>query len=457
MSGSRRFSEDTLAMLVAAAMLCISVLVTVLHSNGLLPSGGTVATAEGPFWQNPMKSLVSLPAAWEVHPFESKASWLWGVMSAALLITFVMSVVMWLGRGSEMSFWRPCAGVFVLSLLAYVLAEQKLVKYYGLEYALWALLIGLLISNTTGVSKVLRAGARTELYMKTGLVLLGAEVLFGKLLALGLPGICVSWVVTPVVLIVTFWFGQRVLKMESAALNMVISADMSVCGVSAAIATAAACRAKKEELTTAVGISLAFTVMMMVAMPPLIRAMGLGPVVGGAWVGGTIDSTGAVGAAGAMLGEEAEVVATTIKMIQNMLIGVVAFGVAVYWVTCVERTAGTRPEISEIWRRFPRFILGFLGASVLMSVLYENLSGGADFVKAVVDGGTKTVRSWCFCMAFVSIGLETDLRTLGKFLRGGKPLTLYVCGQLLNLVLSLLMSLLMFEVVFPEAADVLRK
>ena len=216
--------------------------------------------------------------------------------------------------------------VFGLSMLAYVLAEQKVVKYYGLEYALWALLIGLLISNTVGVSGRLRPAVRTELYMKTGLVLLGAEVLFGKLLALGLPGICVSWVVTPVVLIVTFWFGQRVLKIESAALNMVISADMSVCGVSAAIATAAACRAKKEELTAAVGISLAFTVLMMVVMPPLIQLMGLGPVVGGAWVGGTIDSTGAVGAAGAMLGAEAEKVAVTIKMIQNMLIGVVEIG-----------------------------------------------------------------------------------------------------------------------------------
>jgi len=180
-------------------------------------------------------------------------------------------------------------------------------------------------------------------------------------------------------------------------------------------------------------------------------------VVGGAWVGGTIDSTGAVGAAGAMLGAEAEKVAVTIKMIQNMLIGVVAFGVAVYWVTYVERTEGMRPDISEIWRRFPRFILGFLGASVLISLLYENLSDGAGFVKAVVDGGTKTMRSWCFCLAFVSIGLETDLRTLSRFLRGGKPLVLYVCGQALNLLLSLLMSLLMFEVVFPEAADVLRK
>ena len=371
--------------------------------------------------------------------------------SAALMVGMLICRV----RTGE--FWLPFLKVFLLSVLAYVLAEQKVVKYYGLEYALWALLIGLLISNTVGVSGRLRPAVRTELYMKTGLVLLGAEVLFGKLLALGLPGICVSWVVTPVVLIVTFWFGQRVLKIESAALNMVISADMSVCGVSAAIATAAACRAKKEELTAAVGISLAFTVLMMVVMPPLIQLMGLGPVVGGAWVGGTIDSTGAVGAAGAMLGAEAEKVAVTIKMIQNMLIGVVAFGVAVYWVTYVERTEGTRPDISEIWRRFPRFILGFLGASVLISLLYENLSDGAGFVKAVVDGGTKTMRSWCFCLAFVSIGLETDLRTLSRFLRGGKPLVLYVCGQALNLLLSLLMSLLMFEVVFPEAADVLRK
>ncbi|MFO0132693.1 MAG: YeiH family protein, partial [Planctomyces sp.] len=359
MSESRRFSEDALAMLVAGTVLSVSMLVTVLESHGVFSS--TAATGGGPSWRNPMKSIIVLPTAWEVHPFESGVSWFTGAASAGVLITAVMSAVMWLGRGSRGDFWRACAGVFLLSLLAYVLAEQKVVKYYGLEYALWALVIGLLISNTTGVSKALSAGVRTELYMKTGLVLLGAEVLFGKLLALGLPGICVSWVVTPVVLIVTFWFGQRVLKMESAALNMVISADMSVCGVSAAIATAAACRAKKEELTTAVGISLAFTVMMMVAMPPLIQAMGLGPVVGGAWVGGTIDSTGAVGAAGAMLGKEAEVVATTIKMIQNMLIGVVAFGVAVYWVTCVERTEGARPEISEIWRRFPRFILGFLG------------------------------------------------------------------------------------------------
>ena len=165
----------------------------------------------------------------------------------------------------------------------------------------------------------------TEFYIKTGLVLLGAEVLMNRLLALGVPGVFVAWVVTPIVLISTYVFGQKVLKMESRSLNMVISADMSVCGVSAAIATAGACKAKKEELSLAIGMSLSFTVIMMVVLPMIIKAIGLDEVVGGAWMGGTIDSTGAVAAAGAALGERALEVAATVKMIQNILIGVIAF------------------------------------------------------------------------------------------------------------------------------------
>ncbi len=153
----------------------------------------------------------------------------------------------------------------------------------------------------------------------------------GKLIVLGLPGIMVSWIVTPIVLVGTFWFGQRVLKIESPSLNMTVSADMSVCGVSAAIATGAACRAKKEELSLAISLSLAFTAVMMVVMPLVIKAVGMDDLVGGAWMGGTIDSTGAVAAAGKALGDRALNVATTVKMIQNILIGVIAFAVSVYW------------------------------------------------------------------------------------------------------------------------------
>ena len=135
--------------------------------------------------------------------------------------------------------------LFGLAVLAYGLASHEVVKHYNLEYPLWALLVGLVISNTLGTPEFLRPAVKTEFYIKTGIVLLGAKLLLGRLLALGLPGVFVSWVVTPVVLVSTFWFGQRILKIASPSLNMTISADMSVCGVSAAIATAAACRAKK--------------------------------------------------------------------------------------------------------------------------------------------------------------------------------------------------------------------
>jgi hypothetical protein len=201
-------------------------------------------------------------------------------------------------------------------------------KQYGIGYAAWAIFIGMLIANTVGTPKWALEACQTEYFIKTGLVLLGAEILFGKILSIGIPGIFVAWVVTPIVLISTYLFGQKVLKMTSKTLNITISADMSVCGVSAAIATAAACRAKKEELTLAVGLSLVFTSIMMIVMPMVIKFFGMPEVLGGAWMGGTIDATGAVAAAGAFLGEKALYTAATIKMIQNVLIGVIAFCVA---------------------------------------------------------------------------------------------------------------------------------
>jgi len=234
---------------------------------------------------------------------------------------------------------------------------------------------------------------------------------------------------------------------------MVISADMSVCGVSAAIATAAACRAKKEELSFAIGLSLTFTVIMMIVLPAVITALGLSPTLGGAWLGGTIDATGAVAAAGGMLGEEALRAAATIKMIQNILIGVTAFGVAAYWVARVEKTdSGTRPNAMEIWYRFPKFVIGFVAASIIFSILYETLPGG-DVLVTTMRSSTKTLRGWFFCLAFVSIGLETDFRKLTHFLKGGKPLMLYLAGQTLNLILTFAMAWLMFEVVFKDAAE----
>lgn len=413
---------------------------------------------------NPLIPWLSNLGSWESNPLDAFStkkgrSALPGVLGvlAATLALFTIGLV---GMGERVrGFPLALLGVFGLALLAFVLAGQVTVKHYNLEYALWALVVGLIISNAVGTPEWIRPAVRTEFYIKTGLVLLGAEVLINRLLSLGVPGVFISWVVTPTVLILTYLFGQYVLRIPSRSLNMVISADMSVCGVSAAIATAAACKAKKEELSLAVGLSLAFTAGMMVVMPGVIKALGMGPVLGGAWIGGTIDSTGAVAAAGGMLGapgsaesETALTVAVTIKMIQNILIGAVAFGVAVYWVTCVERSAsGERPSLLEVWRRFPKFVLGFIAASLLFSYI-EGSGLVGEAVASAATETSKTLRGWLFCLAFVSIGLETNFRELSRFLVGGKPLILYVCGQSLNLALTLAMAWLMFTKVFPDAA-----
>ncbi len=352
-----------------------------------------------------------------------------------------------------LSFIKGFIMVFLVSVLAYMLGGQSISKQYGIGAEAWGVLLGMIIANTLGTPKWVLPSCKVEFFIKTGLVLLGAEVLFNKIIAIGLPGIFVAWVVTPIVLISTYIFGQKVLKIPSKTLNMVISADMSVCGTSAAIATAAACRAKKEELTLSIGLSLVFTAIMMIAMPAVIKGLGLPEILGGAWMGGTIDATGAVAAAGAFLGEKAMYVAATIKMIQNVLIGVTAFCVALYWTMKVEREAGREVGTMEIWNRFPKFVLGFLAASIIFSILDGSLGkdlGTAMLDQGVVRGGTRLMRGWFFALSFAAIGLSTNFRELAKYFKGGKPLILYVCGQSLNLILTLTMAYIMFYLVFPE-------
>ncbi len=375
---------------------------------------------------------------------------LFGLM---LLLGALFGVGTWCMGKDVKAFLIGFPVVFLVGVVSYMLAGQATMKTWGVEYAIWAIAIGMIISNTIGTPKWIKPALEVEYYIKTGLVLLGAEVLFNKIVAIGIPGIFVAWVVTPIVLISTFIFGQKVLKMPSKTLNMVISADMSVCGTSAAIATAAACKAKKEELTLAIGLSLVFTAVMMIVLPAIIKAVGMPFILGGAWMGGTIDSTGAVAAAGAFLNEKALYVAATIKMIQNVLIGVTAFGVAVYWCTTVDCVPGQRVHWTEIWHRFPKFVLGFLTASVVFSLLVSNL--GADAGNALIDQGVLRgfsghFRGWFFCLSFAAIGLATDFRELAHHFKGGKPLILYVCGQTFNLILTLVMAYVMFYLVFPD-------
>lgn len=400
-------------------------------------------------WRAAHRSASSAKGKTKAAPY-NQIPYLIGLMVVLMVFFGIGMQVMQKNMGQ---FMKGFVFVFALAALAYSVEGQATMKEYGIGYAAWAIIFGLLISNTIGTPKWVMPAVQTEYYIKTGLVLLGAEILFGKILTIGIPGIFVAWVVTPIVLISTYLFGQKVIKIPSKTLNITVSADMSVCGVSAAIATAAACRAKKEELTLAVGLSLVFTSIMMIVMPAFIKLVGMPHVLGGAWMGGTIDATGAVAAAGAFLSDKALYVAATVKMIQNVLIGVIAFGVALYWCAKVDRVPGQKVAAFEIWHRFPKFVLGFIAASIVFSLLYESF--GSDVGYAIVDHGatrgfSRLLRGWFFCLAFVSIGLATNFRELAHYFKGGKPLILYVCGQSLNLILTLLMAYIMFYVVFPD-------
>ncbi len=361
----------------------------------------------------------------------------WAFWRKLIVTVVVLGVLFTLGvklQGERVRKYIPAfLGLFVIAVVVrFISAEFTLNRY--LEWAFWALLVGLLISNTVGVPDWLRPAIKTEFYIKTGLVIMGFSVLFSNIAKFGLYGLGIAWIVTPIVIIFMYWLGTKVFKMDNKPLVITLASATSVCGTSAAIATAAAAKAKKNDLSIAVSISIIFTILMMVFEPMIIKATGMSQIMGGSLIGGTVDSTGAVVVAGTALGEEAQQAAVLVKSIQNILIGFIAFAVAVFFATKVDKTGETKVGASEIWIRFPKFILGFFAASLIASFLIQPLFG-ADQVGAI-NKVLDQYKNWAFVLAFTSIGLDTNFKEIAKQMQGGKVLWLYVIGQLFNIGLT---------------------
>ena len=219
----------------------------------------------------------------------SGAFWLKMLLTAAVLgVLFTVGAKL---TGEKVSRFVPAfVGVFLLSVVVRLVSAEFTLNRY-LEWAFWALIVGMLISNTVGTPKWLKPAVRTEFYIKTGLVVMGFSVLFSNIAKFGLYGLGIAWVVTPVVILFMWWFGTKVLKMDNKPLVITMASATSVCGTSAAIASGAASNCKKDDLTMTISISIIFTVLMMVFEPLIIRAFGMSPIMGGALIGGTVDST----------------------------------------------------------------------------------------------------------------------------------------------------------------------
>ena len=366
---------------------------------------------------------------------------------AVLGILFTGGILL---KGESVKKYIPAfIGLFVLAIIVRLISAEYTLNRY-LEWAFWALIVGLLVSNTVGVPKWLKPAVQTEYYIKAGLVIMGFSVLFSNIVNFGLYGLGIAWIVTPIVIIFMWYFGTRVLKIDNKPLVVTLSTATSVCGTSAAIAVGASSKAKKTDLSLAVSISIIFTVLMMVFEPIIIRAVGLGEVMGGALIGGTVDSTGAVTVAGTALGETAQTVAVLVKSIQNILIGFIAFAVAVFFTTRVEKneSSKTKASAAEIWYRLPKFIIGFFVASIIASFVVLPLAGSE--AVSSINGVLDQYKNWAFVLAFTSIGLDTNFREIKEQFQGGRPLVLYVVGQLFNIVLTFLaVYLLLSGKLFP--------
>jgi uncharacterized membrane protein YadS len=223
-----------------------------------------------------------------------------------------------------------------------------------------------------------------------------------------------------------------------------LSTAVSICGVSAAIAACGAIQGDKKKLSYVTSLVLIVAVPMMVIMPWVAKATGMNDLVAGAWLGGTLDTSASVVAAGALISEAAMKTGVIVKFSQNALIGVAAFILAVWWTVKAGQASGQKPSAGIIWERFPKFVLGFILASLIFSFLLP-----AEFVS-----GTRSalgeLRTWWFAMAFVCIGLETrfvDLAGMGQ----GRPALAFLGAQAINVVWTLLLAYLLFGgVIFPQ-------
>jgi uncharacterized membrane protein YadS len=315
-----------------------------------------------------------------------------------------------------------------------------------LEFPLWAALLGLIanpILKGLKVYEYAKPGFRTELFLKIGLVLLGAGISFKVIVTAAGGAILQGIIMVTAVYFFSWWLGGKFGLPDT--LRAVMSTAVSICGVSAAIAAAGSVLAKKEEITYITALVIITALPLMVIAPLLAGAMHMPEPVAGAWFGGNVDTTAAVVGAGTIYGETAQKIASIVKQTQNALIGVVAFLLALYFTTVVEGKK-ERPSASIIWQRFPKFVLGFLVTSLLFTFA---IIPAANSDTPTAGNAIGWMKDWAFCLAFVCMGLELSASGLKKM--GWAPVIVYLLVTIFNTLLALGVSWLIFGWLFPAS------
>jgi uncharacterized integral membrane protein (TIGR00698 family) len=356
--------------------------------------------------------------------------------------------------------------LYLCSVVIFALGQWTQANYYNLEPPLVALVLGLLISNVIGLPKWMDASFRVEFYVKTGIVLLGATLPFSLIVWAGPVAILQASIVSIVTFLVIFttarWLGL------DRRLAATLGAGGAVCGVSASIAIAGAVGARKEHAPIAITLVVLWAIVMIFLLPFVARMLHLPTGVAGAWIG-TSEFADAAGFAAAQTyggfagqvpgidGTQDQAIwsFTLMKVVgRDVWIGVWALVLAIIATTRWEPSeTGRKPEAAEIWWRFPKFVIGFLIASLIVTFAAQGYSL-ADYnriVNPTFVAPIKDLRTWAFIFCFFSIGLTTRFSELAS--AGRKPFAAFTLGVAVNVALGFILSALVFA---PHWANLAR-
>jgi uncharacterized integral membrane protein (TIGR00698 family) len=325
-------------------------------------------------------------------------------------------------------------GILLLAVVGYAgKFIEQFIAHYGkahhlvlpnIEYVLWAILLGLLISNTVGIPALFRRGVATyEFWLKAGIVLLGARFLLGDVRRLG--GISLVLIAIELVLALTFMtYLGRAFRLKPKLVSL-LAVGSSICGVSAIIAAQGAIEADEEDSSYAIAAILLLGAVSLFVFPIIGHALHLSDHAYGLWTGLAVDNTAEATAAGALYSDAAGKVAVLAKTCRNATIGFVVLAYAIYWAS-----KGQASEVKNkgafLWRKFPKFVLGFLLVSLLATVGF--------FTKPQL-AAVGNLSRWAFLLTFAGVGLRTNLRELGK--QGARPLIVGAVGEVVIALLTL--------------------
>ncbi len=301
---------------------------------------------------------------------------------------------------------RYIPGLVALLIVGYA---GKIVAGYvpHTEYVIFAVAIGMVISNTIPLPRALAPGINTyELWLKTGIVLMGANLTLQNVGKIGVVGI----VMVALEILISIAAARYLARLFglSDKLGSLIGVGVGICGVSAIIGASGAIQAEEEDSGYAIATILIFGAVMVFLEPLLGHLLGLSDQVFGYWAGLSVDNTAETIATGFAYSELAGKLATVIKLARNSLMGLVILGFALAYAR-QGLTAKVENRARFLWQRFPKFLLGFLGMSLLASLSFFS-PGELKVIGAL--------SKWAFLLTFAGVGFATQF---SKMRAGVRP------------------------------------